>query len=63
MEDLIAGYEILKKYNSNINICAEHDCIYTDCSDETLLLEDKEALDAIGGWHWNTDNDCWAFFT
>ena len=66
MKDFIAGCNILMKYSDNIDICAEHDIIYTYLNrgdEEVLSLEDCDALDALSGWHWNEDNDCWAYFT
>lgn len=63
MKTLQAGLAILSKYDPDASICAEHDCIYVQVSDETLTLEDKTALDELGGWHWSEDADCWAMFT
>jgi hypothetical protein len=63
MKTLQAGLAILSKYDPDAAICAEHDCIYVQVSDETLTLADKTALDELGGWHWSEDADCWAMFT
>jgi hypothetical protein len=64
VEGLIAGLQILAKYGAR-STCAEHDCVYVgpEVEQDALTPEDKALLDEIGGWHWSTDADSWAFFT
>ncbi len=63
MKNLLAGLAILGKYNADADVCAEHDCIYVNITAEHISEEDKEALNALSGWHYSEDADSWAMFT
>lgn len=57
------GLEILEKYSMpEYALCAEHDIIYVH-TDHIVSEDDERELDKLGGWHWNEDGECWAFFT
>lgn len=61
MKNLLAGLAILSKYDDDADICAEHDHINVDVCQ--MSFDDKEALNALSGWHYSEDANSWAMFT
>ena len=64
MKNLVAGLHILMKYDPNGYTHAEHDCVYAGSSIKAgmLSLEDAKEMDRLY-WHWETDDECWVYFT
>lgn len=61
MKSFIKGCEILSKYDEDATLCAEHDIIYTTV--EKISDEDAAILEELPGWHFDSDNGCWSYFT
>jgi hypothetical protein len=60
--DLIAGLQILEKYEPGEWVDAQHDIIYGGGSGVDVSVEDAQKLDELG-WFIDDQTDCWAFFT
>jgi len=68
MKNFLFGVKILSVYKEpkeRWEISAEHDIIYTsfDVPPCDMMQYDCDTLDKLGGWHWDTEYECWAFFT
>jgi len=68
MKNFLSGVEILSKHQEpeeRWGISAEHDIIYTcfKINPNVMSKEDYKALEDLGGWYWDTEYECWAFFT
>lgn len=61
IEDIIAGLQIIQKYNPKSLVYAEHDQIYAGCELHLFSSEDKEKLEAFG-WFMEDENEGWSKF-
>lgn len=62
LKDMLAGMQILAKYDENAETCAEHDTFYVcGSSPDDMKEEDFSQLEKLG-WHWDGDG-AWRKFT
>ena len=62
MQNLITGLQILERYG-DWNVSTEYDIIYAGADAEKISKEDCEKLEALAGWHIDSEFNCWAYFT
>jgi hypothetical protein len=61
--DFLRGYTILRQYEDDPEMSAEHDVLYIGETDPIVMTqEDRKTLDELG-WGWNNDLGCWYYFT
>lgn len=61
--DLLRGIAIFEKYQSDTNVCAEHDQIWLGPDAEIeIAKEDLEELELLG-FFIDEDTDSWSHFT
>lgn len=64
MNNVLAGMQIIARYDEDFEICAEHDTIYAGAGIKTLPMamteEDRNAMEKFG-WEW--DGESWRAFT
>jgi len=63
MKRLLEGLQILAKYWPDGDVSAEHDVIYVGGPKEEMSAEDVALLEAIRGWFYEDQYDCWGKFT
>lgn len=59
MNKVLAGLQIIAKYDEDFDTCAEHDELYAGVGIE-MSDEDQKAMNEIG-WRW--DGESWRVFT
>ena len=63
-ERVMKGLQIFLKYDTEADVCAEHDIIYAGVGrkvQENLSPEDQKELKNLG-WHFDKESESWAKF-
>ena len=61
-DKIFDGLKILKKYEKEIIIAADHDILYLNDFNEKITKEDLLKLYKLG-FHIDSEAECWALFT
>lgn len=59
MNQILAGLQIIAKYDEDFNMCAEHDQIFAGVDIE-MSEEDQKVMKELG-WFWSEES--WSHFT
>ena len=64
MNKVLAGLQIIAKYDEDFDTCAEHDEFYAGAGDQTApsaMSDEDQKIMNDNGWHW--DGESWRIFT
>jgi len=62
-QKIVAGMQLIMKYEPDTDIAAEHDIIYFGSQESYKKMSDEEKVQMVNlGWHLDTETDSWARF-